>query len=463
VSVEAAKATLVSGDAKSLDTRALLPTLVSLEREARKKVSVEHLGFMAVNETHRLVNYYQCVLWRLSSSGKIKIQSVSGVSGVDSDSQVVLSLRRLVKILCRSEESTRLRPITNADVPQKLQRDWDEWLPEHGLWCPFVNPQGQLFAGLLITRDTVFRRFEITLLEPLVEAYSHAWTALGAGASTGGARLVQLIGKRSVQIAVLVLLACLSALPIRESALAPGEIIAHQPLIVSAPVRGVVKEFHVRPNEVVTAGRLLFSLDDTEAKSRFEIAEKSLAVAKADYLRATQKSFSDQRSKSELELFKARVEAKQLERDYALALRERTKVHADRDGIAVFADVNDWIGQPVEVGQRILVLADPTRAEIQIWLAVEDGINLEPGSDVKMFLNTDPTSPLKAKIRQTSYEPEKTPEGSLAFRLKAELEPDQPVPRIGMKGTGKVYGEEVSIFYYITRRPLSALRQRLGV
>jgi multidrug resistance efflux pump len=258
-------------------------------------------------------------------------------------------------------------------------------------------------------------------------------------------------------------LAGLLALPIRESALAPGEIIPQQPLIVSAPVHGVIKEFHVRPNQAVSAGQLLFSLDDTEAKSRHEIAEKSLAVARADNLRAVQKSFSDQRSKSELELFKARVEAKQLERDYALTVLERTKVHADRDGIAVFANVNDWIGQPVEVGQRILVLADPARAEIQIWLAVEDGINLEPGSDVKMFLNTDPTSPLKSKIRQTSYQPERTPEGNLAFRLKAELEAGQPVPRIGLKGTGKVYGEEVSLFYYLMRRPLSALRQTLGL
>jgi len=251
--------------------------------------------------------------------------------------------------------------------------------------------------------------------------------------------------------------------PVRESALAPAEIVPYEPLIVSAPARGVIKEFHVRPNELVEAGQPLFSLDDTEIKSRYEVAQKSLDVAKADYLRAAQKSFSDRDSKSELELYKARVEEAALERDYAADLLERTRVRADRDGIAVFADENDWIGQPVIVGQRILTLANPNQAEIQIWLAVEDGINLEQGSTVQMFLNTNPTTPLSGEIRQTSYEPEKTPGDSLAFRLKAKLDVDQPPPRIGLKGTAKVYGDQVFLLYYLLRRPLSVLRQSLGL
>ncbi len=138
-------------------------------------------------------------------------------------------------------------------------------------------------------------------------------------------------------------------------------------------------------------------------------------------------------------------------------------MRAERDGIAVFNDANDWIGVPVEVGQKVLTLADPSQAEVRIWLAVEDGINLEPGSDVALFLNTDPTSPLRAHIRQTSYEPEETSQGELAFKLKASFEKDQHTPRIGLKGTVKVYGDDVTLLYYIMRRPLSVLRQTVGL
>ena len=343
-----------------------------------------------------------------------------------------------------------------------MQQEWDEWLPAHGLWCPFVRPDGETFAGLMITRDAAFEQTEIDLLVPLAEAYGHAWNALEARQKTVYRGLISLWRKRYLRIATLAVLIGILALPIRESALAPAEVIADQALIVSAPVKGVIKEFHVRPNELVNVGQLLFSLDDTEFKSRHEIAAKSLEVARADYLRSAQKSFSDAQSKSEVELLRVRTEQKQLEKDYSGLMLERTKVRADQTGIAVFADANDWIGRPVEIGERILMLADPERVKIQIWLVVEDSINLEPGAEVKVFLNTDPTSPLTARIQQTSYQPSKTPEGLLAFPLKAELEPVQEIPRIGLKGTAKVYGESVSVFYYLIRRPLSALRQTLG-
>ena len=35
-------------------------------------------------------------------------------------------------------------------------------------------------------------------------------------------------------------------------------------------------------------------------------------------------------------------------------------------------------------------------------------------------------------------------------------------PRIGLKGTAKVFGERVSLFYYLLRRPLAAARQFVG-
>ncbi len=439
-----------------------LSILISLEREARAAENIEQLGFIAVNATYKLVNYYRCLLWRVTPAGKAKIQSISGVSAIDRNSQAILSLTRLVKVLCSADTAVKLRAITSADVPPKLRADWDEWMPQHGLWCPFVGRSGELYAGLLISRETPFSAQGINLLEPLIEAYAHAWSALEGGKRNTGSRVVQFLRTRAVRLGVLALLAGALALPVRESALAPAEIVPYRPLIVAAPASGVIKDFHVLPNEVVKTGDTLLTLVDTEIKSRFDIAEKSLEVARVDYLRARQKSFSDQKSKSDVELFKARVEEKRLERDYALALLERTKVRAERNGIAVFTDVNDWIGRPVKTGERLLTLADPGEVEIQIWLAVEDSVMLEPGSDVQMFLNTDPTAPLNGKIRQTSYEPEQTQAGGLAFRLKAKIESGQSRPRIGLKGTAKVFGEEVRLIYYIMRRPLSALRQAVG-
>jgi len=114
-------------------------------------------------------------------------------------------------------------------------------------------------------------------------------------------------------------------------------------------------------------------------------------------------------------------------------------------------------------GEKVLTLANPDDAEVQIQLPVDDAINLEPGARVRMFLNIDPTRPLDAQLRQTSYEAEVTPEDILAFRLKASFDEGTPLPRIGLKGTAKIYGDKVPLFYYLMRRPISALRQTLGL
>ena len=80
-----------------------------------------------------------------------------------------------------------------------------------------------------------------------------------------------------------------------------------------------------------------------------------------------------------------------------------------------------------------------------------------------MFLNIDPTHPLDAQLRQTSYEAEVTPDDILAFRLKASFDEGTQLPRIGLKGTAKIYGNQVPLIYYLMRRPISAVRQTLGI
>ena len=71
-------------------------------------------------------------------------------------------------------------------------------------------------------------------------------------------------------------------LPIRQTALAPAEVIALDAATVASPLDGVIKTIHVRPNQPVKAGQLLFSLDETTLRNRLEVAQKSVAVADAE-------------------------------------------------------------------------------------------------------------------------------------------------------------------------------------
>ena len=38
-----------------------------------------------------------------------------------------------------------------------------------------------------------------------------------------------------------------------------------------------------------------------------------------------------------------------------------------------------------------------------------------------------------------------------------------PLPRLGLRGTARIQGESVSIAYWLARRPLSVIRQFIGL
>lgn len=154
---------------------------------------------------------------------------------------------------------------------------------------------------------------------------------------------------------------------------------------------------------------------------------------------------------------------REAEVEYAADLLDRIHIKSTSNGIAIFDDPNEWIGKPVVVGEKILQIADPKKVELQLWLPIDDAINLDPGSRVRVFFNVDPLHPHEAELKYASYEAQLTPDNTLAYRLKAEFVEDVSDIRIGLKGTAKVYGERVSLFYFLMRKPLSAVRRFLGL
>jgi len=140
----------------------------------------------------------------------------------------------------------------------------------------------------------------------------------------------------------------------------------------------------------------------------------------------------------------------------------RIDIVASHDGIAVFGDPDDWLGRPVSTGERIMQLANPARPGVLIHLPVSDAIALEPGATVKLFLTIKPLSPLDARIIETSYQAVLSSEGIASYRLRAVFDDPNSLARIGIRGTAKVYGDQVFLGYYLLRRPLATLREWSG-
>ena len=436
-----------------------LTTLLTLEREARHARDPEALGFLMVNETLRLLRYSQALFWRRDPSGRVRIQAFSGLARFDADAPQVVWLTGVIAALAREEGSRSVRRLDVRSVDADLGRDWTEQSPAHVLWLPLHDArEGAWLGGLWLARDAAWEEGEATLGEHWADACGHALAGLEGRTRPrrfrpGRAASLKLLG-------VMALLALLFTVPVRQSVLAPASVAAVDPAVVAAPMDGVVARFHVEPNQPVTPGQLLLELDATEQLSHHQVNLEELEVARAAYQKALRQAFGNPDSGADLASLadRAAAQAEQSQRQL-----ERLRIHARTGGVAVFADVNDWLGRPVRVGERLLFIADPRRVEVEIRLPVADALVLEPGAAVRLFLNTDPLHPLPATLRYASYEAGETPEGVLAHHLRATFPPGAVPPRLGLKGTAKVYGGRVPIALYLFRRPLSALRRLLGI
>jgi hypothetical protein len=354
-----------------------------------------------------------------------------------------------------------IRRVDAGSVGGASGEAWSEWLPAHGLLVPLRTEEQPALGVLLLAREQPWSDGDIHLISELADGYAYAWLRFRGRRHRSLA--AALFGRgRVVKLALAAALVAILCLPVTLSALAPAEVVALQPTIVRAPLEGVVDHFEVQPNEQVEAGQLLLTLDPRAIENKLEVASKALAVAEAEYRQAAQQAVFDDKSRALMAVLKGRAEQRRADVTYNQSLLDRIKVTATRSGLALYDDPNAWIGKPVAIGERLIEIADPAQAEIEIWLPVADAITLRPGADVDFFLNIAPESPLHATLRQASYEATQSPAGLLGYRLKAKLSDPARPPRIGLKGTAKVFGERVSLFYYLLRRPLAAARQFVG-
>lgn len=432
-----------------------LSLLLQLQQRARRAPKGE-LPFLMLNETHTLLPYQRAVLWQPAIAGGPKVLAVSGVESVDGQTPFG---RWLALSLPRVEAADGQRGMQRLSGVEAGVEGWDQWLPPQVLAAPLVGAAGDVRAVLLFCRQEPWTDAELQLLEYLVDAYGHAYAY-----SLTPYRGIRPAGRRRAWMwGAAALAGVLCLLPVRQSVLAPAEVAPQDPTLVRAPLDGVVERFFVEPNQQVTAGQALFALDDTQLNSRLEVARKTRDIARAEYRQAAQQAFSDARAKATVAALGERVKRHAAEVEYYTRLLERIQVKAPQAGIVIFDDPDAWLGRPVRIGQRVLVIADPAVVELDISLAVADAMELEEGDEVVFYRNIAPLQPLKGRLHRIGYSAFVTPQQVMAYRLQAAFEAGQAPPRIGLRGTAKVYGERTPFVLLVLNRPLAAARRWAGL
>ena len=453
---------------------ATFQSLQDVERLARAAQTLPALAFSMANDAWGLLGYRQALVLR-KNAGRWGLQAVSGLVDAGETTPYQNWLRRvaahLETALLVSADPTPDQPaevgalleVSPADLPPELAQEWSQWWPAEvvGIFLRTrsgsTDTPGAVNGLAFYLFDTPLNSTLQASLARLSEVWLHAWAMLG-----GPARKSWMPSVRTRWILAIVLLAAL-LIPIRQSVLAPAEIISLESVVLASPVEGVVREVLVRPNQAVVADQPLVALDDTTLRNRREVLLKSVGSAQAELLATTQKSFDSLQSRGDIAPLSGRVDERKAELAYIDEQLQRMVLTSPKTGITVFGDPNDWRGHPIAAGERVMLIANPAKLGVLIHVPVGDAIAIDAGAAVRLFLHVSPLSPLDGQVIETGYQALLSPDNIASYRVRAQLTAGSESARIGLKGTAKLYGSRVALGYWLLRRPLAAAREWAGV
>lgn len=447
-------------DQKNHGNPEILSALLQLEAAARNTEDLLSLHYFIVNETRRILHYRHAVLLETNAHGKTGFHAIraSGTSLLDRSIPKIQWIERLTNHLVSSTPDNQPVTVTSEQLPETLQKDWNSFSLPFPAWTAMRLPDNTLIGSLWLEKETPWSDTELFLIKRLADSYAHAW-----GYFIRQRRIPSWTLSTEKKWAAAALLAVLFLLPVRHSTLGPVRVVARDPLVVSAPIEGVVASIPVEPGQMITQGTTLFSYEDTNYRNEYSVAEQSLAVAEAELRKATQGAFQDQKSQAEVALLQAKADLATIKKNYAGEMLDHVNVIAEKDGFLLLNDKSELIGRPVKTGERLMEIAEAGKLMLRIDLPVENNIDLSPGASVKAYLNVDPSHSIDAEVTYIGFRAETAPGDTLVYKIEARLTEKPDNLKIGWQGTAKIYGDSVSLFFYLFRRPLVAVRQYLGI
>ncbi len=439
-----------------------LSALLQLGKRAFAAEDEPSFGFLVVNETHLMAPYRQAVLWRYRQDKKGEVVTVSGSPEANVRAPYIAWLNRILNHEDLNQHKTPMC-ITAENVPPQEAEEWEQWLPTHAVWAPLITGMGERLGGLLLVKSIPWTNPEVKLIGKLADSYANAWELILKRSHKPGLLWKHASSnKKWIKIGGIALLFLACWLPVQQSVVAPASVVAYEPAPIRAPLDGVIDHFHVTPNQPVKAGDLLFTLDKADLDNRLNVENKTFALFQEEYRQVLKMAVTDPESRMQKRILEKRLEKQSAQTQGIQILLNRIRVLAPRDGIALFADVNQWLGKPVQIGEPILEIAEPKSTELKIRLPVSDAIVIESGAKVTLYPNMDPLSSWQGSVTQIGYDAQDL-EGVLAYVIKARFTPDAQPPRIGLRGTAKIQGQRTTLFYYLFHHPLALMRQRLGL
>lgn len=440
----------------------LLVLVNKLQLKAFNAETVEKLAFIMVNDTHQVFKYDRAYLYSMDAD-KVDLKAISGQHTVNNETEFYQKSIRLLGHLTHKDRPQLLTAEAFTDAGN-LYNEVFGTNQSTKYWLP-IESNNQLRLGLLLETDVTDPQQQSHAQEQL----SFLYGTLIPGFATAWAKfdkhtLVKSLGRnRKLKFyALLTALIVLFGVRVPLRVAAPCEVIAEKPFVVTAPLEGIIDHVAVKPGQDVKVGDLLFEYDRKVPDQEFKTASKQMEVSREELNRSMTLGLSDPKSLSEVQVLKLRAQKDEIAFELAKMQQSLLDVEAEIPGIIVMDDPDDWRGRPVRVGEKVLSISDPARTKIRLWIPESDNVKINPEIPLQITLNVTPDINYTAMLSYIAFESQ-IGEGEIpAFLGEAHWE-TPPDVKLGLRGTAILYGDNVSLFYFIVRKPWSTFRRFTGI
>lgn len=442
----------------------LFQLMVRINRLVLKGYSaktLQALTFVIVNDTAYVVRYDRAVLWNLTKDKPV-LMGVSGQSKLNKDAEVTQKWAALVKGIPDIQKPQQLT--AEQFGPQRqLWNELQKQTKSSVIWLPMFV-EDKLIGGLWLERwETEGDKSSPEVLDLLsnflMKGYGASWDKLSQGFSLRKLGLDKF--KLLLGTTALLLLLFLIQVPLRV--VAQCEVVPKDPILITAPLDGIVAEVLIHPGDYVNKDQPVFEYDKRAPLHDLKVAQKELQIIQAEVNRAATLGLTEPKSLAELGVLKLKQEKEQVQLDLAEYYASRLTVMAPADGIVMIDNPDEWRGKPVKIGEKVMVISNPNQSKIKIWLPEDDNIVLNPHDEISIFLNVEPEKRRAALLEYIANESSINEKNMTTFIAEANWVNHPADIKLGLKGVAVLYGEDVSLFYYIMRKPWASLRNLLGI
>ncbi len=448
--------------------------LFALQSSILESHDYASLADLIVNDSYKVIKYQLAVLFTIENNNA-ELISISGTLDTKDQKasksfhqwlQHIITELFYSQIIKTSEFKDTKKVLSIRNIPDNLKQDWAQELGQELLVAKLRNELNNDNTYLILFNNQLYSDAELINFNLIIKSYSQAlqfFAKTKKRSNIGRSFYTNYIRKNILWI-ILIAIALLFLVKLTPTVMAPAQIISEKSWLINAPVSGAIKKVHVEPNSAVVKNQLLLEYDQIDLDNTLQLKKKELKTLEAEHDQAQALGFQDKEQRGKIFKLQQDMSVKQQEISYAEQQIGMSKITAPEAGIVLFKSKDDLLGKPVKVGQTLMRLADKNEQEIEIWLNINDNINLEKDSELYYYSNKNPFKAVTAKLKYYSFEAYVTPQKKIAYRLLAKITPEFAMEDsdliIGDQGQVKIYGpKKISLIRYIFQKPYLKIRQ----